>query len=112
MHTSECLWCDAPCEGELCPACRAVNDHPLFHCRIGGHIPTLGTSCAECDCIAAANARRDAVNAPIIESLKAIRAQHLKEWHRPWPGLEFGKAMFGMMLDKALVSLEGKKRTT
>jgi hypothetical protein len=106
---NECLWCDDPTEGKLCAGCRKVHDHPLFYCQVNPkHTPTLGDSCAECDFIAQAQAkaRRAAVNAPIIEQLKAIRAQHVREWHKPWPGVEFGKALFGMMLDKAIEELE------
>jgi len=104
---SECLWCDAPTEEKLCPDCRKVNDHPPYHCTVNPkHLPTLGDSCAECYWIAQAKARREAVNAPIIEALQAIKAQHIKDWHRPWPGMEFGKAMFGNMLNKAIEDLK------
>ena len=110
-----CLWCDAPCEGKLCEACNTcphcttpIADHPLHHCAADPRhtVPTLGHSCAECDDIAAQKARRAAVNAPIIASLRAIRARHVAEWYRPWPGLEFAKAHFGMMLDGAIADLK------
>jgi hypothetical protein len=112
---NECLWCDAPTEGKLCQQCNTcphcctpITDHPLFHCQDPRHrhtVPTLGHSCAECDNIAEAKARRAAVNAPIIASLRAIRAQHVRDFHTTrWPGMEFGKAMFG--IDGALKELE------
>ncbi|HTQ47489.1 MAG TPA: hypothetical protein VMI75_32255 [Polyangiaceae bacterium] len=72
-------------------------------------MPILGHSCAECDYIAQARARRAAVNAPIIVSLERIRARHIAEWSKPWPGLEFGKAHFGMMLDQAIAELKGEQ---
>ena len=109
-----CLWCDDPCEGKLCKECNTcpkcdvpVTEHPLFHCKADPRhtVPTIGHSCAECDNIAHMKALRAKANAPIIESLKAIRAQHIADWHRPWPGMEFGKGMFGMMLDKAIEDL-------
>lgn len=100
---NECLWCDGPTEEKLCTGCRKVHDHPLFHCTVSPrHLPTHGDSCAECDWIAKAEARRAAINAPILASLKAIREKHLADWHRPWPGMEFGKALFGQMVDGAI----------
>ena len=127
---NSCLWCCDPCEGKLCQRCNTcphcdtpITDHPLFHCQDPRHtVPTLGHSCFECDNIAEQKARRAAVNAPIIASLKAIRAQHV-QIHTvpeylyqtapratfagpPWRGMEFGKALFGMMLDKAIEELE------
>jgi len=71
-----CLWCDDPTgsEDKLCPGCRAVHDHPPFHCTVPGHtIPTLGPCCAECESIRLAEERRAAANAPLIEELKASR---------------------------------------
>ena len=98
-----CLWCDAPTEERLCPSCRAVNDHPLFHCAVNTrHTPTLGDHCAECAWIAEAKTRSETINASILDALRSIRARHIAEWHHPWPGLEFGKAAFGMMVDAAI----------
>jgi len=106
---NECLWCDAPTDEKLCPTCRAAHDHPLHYCAVNPkHLPTHGDECAECQWNAAAKARAQAINAPIIASLKRIRAQHIAEWAKPWPGLEFGKAHFGMMLDSAIKRLEGE----
>ncbi len=103
-----CLWCDVPCENDvLCPEHRAVNDHPLFHCKVDPtHLPTLGPSCCTCDLWAQADARRAAENAPLIAQLKAIRAKHIAEWNVPWPGVEHGKGFFGQMLDGAIKKLE------
>jgi len=110
-----CLWCDSPCEGRLCAACNTcphcttpIADHPLFHCTVDARhtVPTLGHSCAECDYIEEAKARRAAVNAPLIVALQAIRERHIADWHRPWPGLEFAKAHVGMMIDSAIEALE------
>lgn len=35
-------------------------------------------------------------------ALREIREQHVKDFNKPWPGMEFGKAHFGQMLDRAL----------
>jgi len=105
-----CLWCDDPTgsEDKLCPGCRAVHDHPPFHCTVPGHtIPTLGPCCAECESIRLAEERRAAANAPLIEELKAILNVHMENWHKPWPGAEFGKSMVGNMIVNAIRDLGG-----
>lgn len=43
-----------------------------------------------------------------VASLKVIRAQHIRDFNKPWPGCEFGKAHFGMMVDNAIRDLEDK----
>ena len=43
-----------------------------------------------------------------VADLKAIRAQHIRDFNKPWPGCEFGKAHFGMMVDNAIRDLEGE----
>ena len=43
-----------------------------------------------------------------VADLKAIRAQHIRDFNKPWPGCEFGKAHFGMMVDAAIYELEDK----
>lgn len=104
----ECLWCDAPTTNgdKLCPACRVVNDHPLFYCSNPRHtVPTLGPSCASCDHERAEKDRLAKRNAPIIAQLVAIRAQLVAEWHRPWPGCEHGKAIIGMAINGAIKDL-------
>jgi hypothetical protein len=109
----ECLWCDTPTVNgdKLCPTCRAANDHPPFHCPKPGHeVPTLGPSCFNCDIEQEARERRDKINAPIIASLEAIRAQHIRDFHKPWPGCEFGKAIIGMSIDGALAELKGNAK--
>lgn len=108
----DCLWCCDPTEGgaKLCPTCDAVNRHPLFHCQAGlGHLPTLGPSCAECEHDEREIARRRERNAPIIAQLEAIRARHISELGKPWPGCEFGKGHVGMMLDRAIADLSLKR---
>lgn len=100
-----CLWCDAPCSGKLCSECDAVNSGPVFHCDKPRHIPTLGTRCAECQYLEEAAERKRVRNAPIIASLEAIRARHIRDWHKPWPGCEHGKAIIGMSIDAALQAL-------
>jgi hypothetical protein len=107
---SECLWCDAPTLGndKLCPECLAVNNGPVFHCDKPRHtIPSLGTSCVECDREREHAERVRARNAPHLAQLAEIRAQHIRDFNKPWPGLEFGKAHFGQMLDAAIRKLGG-----
>jgi hypothetical protein len=106
---NRCAWCDDPTEERLCPPCRAVNDRPPFYCKADKRhtVPTLGDSCFECDIIAEAKARRATAVAPRLESLRAIRAKLLsEEWYKSWPGMEFGKAMLGNMIDNAIRELE------
>jgi hypothetical protein len=40
--------------------------------------------------------------------LKAIRAQHVADFHKPWPGCEHGKAIVGLALDGALAEVAKK----
>jgi hypothetical protein len=41
-------------------------------------------------------------------TLREIRAQHVRDFHKAWPGAEFGKAHFGMMVDGAIGDTEEK----
>ena len=106
---NKCLWCDAPTSEKLCAPCRAVNDHPPYYCKADPRhtVPTLGDHCAECALEAEREARRKEQNAPILEALQTIRTQHVagpgNPW--PWPGCEFGKAIIGRALDKAIEEL-------
>jgi hypothetical protein len=110
-----CLWCDAPfperenaLHPKICLACCGGVDM-LTHCDKPGHaLPTIGPVCAECEREAEVRARRIARNAPKLAQLREIRAQHVRDFNKPWPGLEFGKAHFGMMLDSAIAALEEK----
>jgi len=34
--------------------------------------------------------------------LKAIRAQHIRDFHKPWPGAEFAKVLIGRAIDQAI----------
>ena len=42
-----------------------------------------------------------------LRQLRAIRAQHVEQFHIPWPGAEFGKALVGQAIDNAIEDLEG-----
>jgi hypothetical protein len=42
-----------------------------------------------------------------LRSLRMIREQHIQEFHKPWPGMEFGKAHFGQMIDAVLGDIDG-----
>ena len=55
--------------------------------------------------------RREAEEARRLESigqLEAIRAQHVRDFDKPWPGAEHGKALVGMGIDAALADLKGQ----
>lgn len=49
--------------------------------------------------------RREAAEETLC-SLRAIRSQHIADFHKPWPGAEFGKAIIGQALNDAIASLE------
>ncbi len=105
---SACLWCDDPVNGDvLCAPCRAVNDHPPYHCAVPGHtVPTLGPTCAACDLEVERRDRQRAANAPLLAWAMEERARFLAEdWRRPWPGMEFCKGIYGMSLDKMIRDL-------
>lgn len=109
-----CLWCDVPCGGEkLCRECKAVNEHPPFHCHAGlGHLPTLGDECASCAFERERKERVAAQNAPAIESLRKILRAHVLEVRasKPWPGCEFGKVIVGNSILGALADLGCDKK--
>lgn len=41
-----------------------------------------------------------------VAQLKTIRSQHVRDMHKPWPGLEFAKTLFGRAVDGAIDDLE------
>ena len=49
---------------------------------------------------------REVADSQALRSLKAIREQHVKDFHRPWPGLEYGKAILGKSIDGAIQEVE------
>jgi len=101
----QCLWCDDPVDaGPLCGPCKAVNEYPPFHCH-KHPIPTLGPSCGQCDDEAAREARRRERNAPVIAQLQAMRVGLVQDWHEPWPGINFCKALAGQSIDSVLTDL-------
>lgn len=46
----------------------------------------------------------------ITAHLEWSRAQLIAEWHRPWPGAEFGKTLIGQSIDNALAELKGESK--
>lgn len=42
-----------------------------------------------------------------LASLREIRDQHIRDFNKPWPGIEHGKAIFGMAITTAINSLAG-----
>lgn len=110
QQSIECLWCCEPTHSSdvLCAECRAVNDHPPFHCTVPGHtVPTLGPRCAECEQIEWTNKRRREANAPRIAELQAILNRHMEGWYEPWPGCEYAKSWVGNMILSAIRDLGG-----
>ena len=53
--------------------------------------------------------RRQAAHYRAIE-LRGIRAGLIADWHKPWPGAEFGKAFIGQALDAAIKEAEEESR--
>jgi hypothetical protein len=51
---------------------------------------------------------REKARVKAVASLNAILANHVRDFHKPWPGCEFGKAHFGNMIIGAIEDLEGK----
>jgi len=55
--------------------------------------------------------RRDArkeADERALASLRNIRANHVRDLHKPWPGAEFGKGIIGKALDGAIAEVEGR----
>ena len=52
---------------------------------------------------------RAAARSVAIQQLEAIRAQHVQDFYRPWPGAEHGKALVGQMIDGALRQLKDEE---
>jgi hypothetical protein len=53
---------------------------------------------------------RERARLETISSLERIRAAHIAEFHRPWPGCEYAKVWVGQMIDGALEELTGVVR--
>ena len=79
-------------DGRLC----WHSSHSLRPIDDGGPLPSREVAC-------------EAARQKGLEQLKRIREQHVAEMHKPWPGMEFGKAHVGQMLDGAIASLEKDK---
>ena len=45
---------------------------------------------------------RERADRQLLSSLERIRQQHVDDWSRRWPGVEFGKAILGRSLDAAI----------
>jgi hypothetical protein len=43
-------------------------------------------------------------------SLEKIREQHIRDWDRPWPGMNFGKVHLGRAIDAALADVRKGRR--
>ena len=106
-----CKWCDGAMEQDnqlnVCRAC-LPNPDLRYVCTVdSSHLPTIGADyCATCRLGEEQEAARKNRNAPILEKLRAIRAQHVADFNKPWPGCEFGKTLVGQMIDKAIRDLE------
>jgi hypothetical protein len=110
-----CLWCDAPFPArenathpQICLDCCGGVDTTTYCDKPGHVLPTIGPVCATCENEKQTRARRVARNAQQLAVLREIRAQHVRDFNKAWPGMNFGKAHFGMMLDGAIGALEEK----
>lgn len=54
---------------------------------------------------------QDRARSQTLASLKAIREQHVAEFHKPWPGCEHGKTIIGRAIDGAITALESEVKT-
>ena len=45
-----------------------------------------------------------------LASLRAIRAQHVRDFNAPWHGMEHGKAIVGQAIDAAIAELAAKSK--
>ena len=52
---------------------------------------------------------RRAADAAALAQLRAIRAQHVADFGRPWPGSEHGKVLIGRAVDGAIDAIEGRR---
>lgn len=53
-------------------------------------------------------AARERADQQLLGSLERIREQHVQDWHRRWPGVEFGKAILGRSLDGAIADVAAR----
>jgi len=110
-----CLWCEDPMPGPLalriCRTCAPLGDI-LYHCTAGkNHLPTFSSlSCGQCDENAARIVRVRARVEPEIESMRKMRADHIRDWNKPWPGMNFAKAIVGRMIDAVISDYEAEIR--
>ena len=68
-------------------------------------------TCADVDLRADRLRRIEAIRPEIearIAGLEKMRADHVRDWYKPWPGMEFCKALFGMSLDAEIADLRKK----
>ena len=54
-----------------------------------------------------ADARREA-DERTLATLRTVRANHIGDFNQPWPGCEFGKAIVGNALTRAIQDVEGR----
>mgnify|MGYP000316897762 CR=1 FL=1 len=115
--TLACIWCDEPIGGpivyRLCASCAPLGD-VTYACTAGrGHLPTFSSAtCASCDEDVARAARVRAQVAPRIAELREMRADHVRDFRKPWPGMDFAKALFGQMVDGAISDLQAQIDST
>jgi len=48
---------------------------------------------------------QEAARVQALDSLRAIRADHVANFNKPWPGCEHGKAILGRAIDGAIKEL-------
>lgn len=111
----KCIWCEDPLGGPLalrvCRMCAPLGN-VTYECTEGkGHLPTFSSnSCATCEENAARIARVRARVEPEIASLRKMRADLIRDWNKPWQGMNFAKAIVGRMIDGAIAGFEEEIR--
>lgn len=100
--SGDCIWCDDGTPAE-------PGDQLCHFCRRG---PRADCACGCCSTYRVHAAERlakrraeEADKAEQIGSLRKILRDHVEDFHRPWPGLDFAKTHFGNMVLNALERL-------
>lgn len=110
-----CLWCDdrmpGPLAIQVCLRCAPLGN-VTHRCNAGrNHLPTFSAlSCASCDESAARLARVRSEIAAKIADLEKLIADHVRDWYKPWPGMEHAKAIVGRMFTGEIADLNRRLR--
>ena len=78
-------------------------------CDNGKRLACASNNLTPIDGLGPLPSRQEAIakaKAAAVMSLRAIREAHVRDWNKPWPGAEFGKAVVGRCLDEAIKELK------